>query len=341
MKTNHNWQFMTLLGALLFVCAISPLILQADEGMWTFDNFPSQKVEAKYGFAPSQAWLDHERASSLRVAFGCSASFISPQGLVMTNHHCVVDCVQQLSSAEKYFVESGFLAETVAEERECPAFELDQLVQIRNVTNEVQQAMAGKAGSAANAALHAKEAELQQSCGSDASTRCDVVSLYQGGVYDLYRYKRYTDVRLVFAPEMSVAQFGGDPDNFNFPRFDYDIGLVRAYEGGHPATTPDYLKWSANGSKDGDLVFVSGNPGGTSRQLTVSQLTFERDKALPSIVPSISEYRGLLERFETESAERRREANEELFFLENDFKVVYGRQGALLDSDFFGTKVSE
>jgi hypothetical protein len=341
MKTNHNLQFMGLLGVLLFVCAISPLLLEADEGMWTFDNFPSQKVEAKYGFAPSQAWLDHVRQSSLRIAFGCSASFISPDGLVMTNHHCVVDCVQQLSTAEKNLVESGFVAETAAEERECPAFELDQLTQIRNVTAEVQQAMAGKTGAAANAALHAKEAELEQSCGSDPSIRCDVVSLYEGGVYDLYRYKRYTDVRLVFAPEMSVAQFGGDPDNFNFPRFDYDIGLLRAYENGHAASSPDYLKWSANGSQDGELVFVSGNPGGTSRQLTVSQLAFERDKVLPLTIPSVAENRGLLERFVTESPERSREGNEDLFFIENTFKVVYGREEALLAPEFFGTKVRE
>jgi Peptidase S46 len=341
MKTNHKLQFMGSLAVLLFACAITPLILDADEGMWTFDNFPSKQVEAKYGFAPSQAWLDHVRESSLRIAAGCSASFISPQGLVMTNHHCVLDCVQQLSTEKHNFVENGFIAETPAEERACPAFELDQLMQIRDVTTEVQGAMAGKTGHEANVALHAKEAELQQSCGTDPSVRCDVVTLYEGGVYDLYRYKRYTDVRLVFAPEMSVAQFGGDPDNFNFPRFDYDIGLVRAYEDGHPASTPNYLKWSANGSKDGELVFVSGNPGGTSRQLTVSQLAFERDKTLPLTIPTISETRGMLERFVTESPERYREGDEVLFFIENSFKVYYGREGALLDPEFFATKVRE
>jgi hypothetical protein len=309
--------------------------------MWTFDNFPSHTVAAKYGFAPSQAWLDHVRASSLRIAAGCSASFISPQGLVMTNHHCVVDCVQELSTAEQNLVETGFTAQIPAEERKCPAFELDQLTQIRDVTAEVQQALAGKTGDVANAALHAKEAELEQSCGSDRTIRCDVVSLYEGGVYDLYRYKRFDDVRLVFAPEMSVAQFGGDPDNFNFPRFDYDIGLVRAYEGGHPAASPDYLKWSTNGSRDGDLVFVSGNPGGTSRELAVSELAFERDGHLPSVIPKISEYRGLLERFISESPERAREADEELFFRENTFKVQFGRQKALLDPQFFDTKVQQ
>jgi hypothetical protein len=341
MKTKFKMDFATLIAVLIVVCVASPLLLQADEGMWTFDNFPSHAVEAKYGFAPSQGWLDHVRLSSLRIAEGCSASFISPHGLVMTNHHCVLDCVQQLSTAQQNFVEKGFRATTPAEERKCPAFELDQLVEIRDVTADVQGAMAGKTGGAANAALHAKEAQLQQSCGSDPSTLCQVVSLYEGGVYDLYHYKRYTDVRLVFAPEMSVAQFGGDPDNFNFPRYDFDIGLVRAYEGGQPVSSPDYLKWSANGSTDGELVFVSGNPGGTSRQLTTTQLAFERDTNLPSVIPAVSEYRGLLERFVTESPERAREGDEDLFFDENTYKVVFGREQALLDPEFFDIKVRE
>ncbi|MFI5113564.1 MAG: S46 family peptidase [Terriglobales bacterium] len=312
--------------------------LQAEEGMWTFDNFPSKTVAAKYGFAGSQSWLDHVRAASLRIAGGCSASFISPQGLVMTNHHCVVDCVEQLSTPQQNLVETGFSAKTIAEERKCPAFELDQLVQIRDVTADIQGVLAGKTGDEANKALHAKEAELQQSCGSDPGVRCDVVSLYHGGVYDLYRYKRYTDVRLVFAPEFTAAQFGGDPDNFNFPRFDFDIGLLRAYEGDKPAASPDYLRWSANGSKDGDLVFVSGNPGGTSRELTVSQLAFERDTTFPLEIPELSEYRGQLEQFVNRGPEQAREANQDLFFIENDFKVFFGRQQALLDTQFLGGK---
>jgi hypothetical protein len=341
MTMNCRSAFATLLACLLVVCLASPLMLRADEGMWTFDNFPSKTVGTKYGFAPSQAWLDHVRASSLRIAGGCSASFISPQGLVMTNHHCVLECVQELSTAQQNFVVTGFSAQTVAEEKKCPAFELDQLTQIRDVTADVERALAGKTGDAANTALHAKEAELQQSCGSDPSVRCDVVSLYEGGVYDLYRYKRYSDVRLVFAPEMAVAQFGGDPDNFNFPRFDFDIGIVRAYEGDHPAASPDYLKWSDGGSKDGDLVFVSGNPGGTSRELTISQMEFERDALFPATMPDIAEYRGLLEQFATESPEKAREADEQVFFIANTFKAFFGRQQALMDSEFFGTKLKE
>jgi hypothetical protein len=331
----------TLVAGVSLVCLVFAQAAQAEEGMWTFDDFPSKTVGTKYGFTPSQDWLDHVRLSSLRIAGGCSASFISPEGLVMTNHHCVVGCVEQISTPEQNLEENGYSAKTPAEEKKCPDFELDQLVEIRDVSKDVQGAMAGKTGDEANKALHAKEAELQQSCGSDRSVRCDVVSLYHGGVYDLYRYKRYNDVRLVFAPEFSVAQFGGDPDNFNFPRFDYDIGVLRAYEGDKPAITKDYLHWSANGTKDGDLVFVSGNPGGTFRELTEAQLAFERDVLYPNRIPEISERRGELEAFIARGPQQAREASDDLFFLENGFKVYFGRQQALLDPQFFGTKVKE
>ena len=341
MMTSNLSKRAATLAALLAVCLMFTLVAQADEGMWTFDNFPSKTVGTKYGFTPSQDWLDHVRLSSLRIAGGCSASFISPQGLVMTNHHCVVDCVEQLSTPQQNFQENGYSAKTPAEEKKCPDFELDQLVEIRDVTKDVLDAMAGKTGDEANKALHAKEAELQQSCGPDKSVRCDVVSLYHGGIYDLYRYKRYYDVRLVFAPEFSVAQFGGDPDNFNFPRFDYDIGVLRAYEGDKPAVTKDYLHWSANGTKDGDLVFVSGNPGGTFRELTEAQLAFERDVLYPNRIPEVAERRGELEVFAARGPEQAREANDDLFFLENSYKVYFGRQQALLDPRFFANKVQE
>ncbi len=338
MKKDMQTKITISLMATLVVCLLITPLMRAEEGMWTFDNFPSKTVETKYGFTPTQAWLDHVRTASLRIAGGCSASFISPNGLVMTNHHCVVDCVEQLSTPQQNFVDTGFTAKTAAEERKCPDFELDQLVQIRDVTADVQGAIAGKTGDEANKALHAREAELQQSCGSDPGIRCDIVSLYHGGVYDLYRYKRYTDVRLVFAPEFSVAQFGGDPDNFNFPRFDFDIGLLRAYEGDKAAATPDYLRWSANGSKDGDLVFVSGNPGGTSRELTMSQMDFERDHFFPNVMPSLAEYRGQLEQFVLRGPEQAREAKEDLFFVENSFKALFGEQQALLDPQFMAVR---
>jgi len=337
----NNWNFLklaTLVAAILMVCLVLSHSMRADEGMWTFDNFPSKTVGEKHGFTPSQAWLDHVRLSSLRIAGGCSASFISPQGLVMTNHHCVVECVEQLSTPKQNFVDEGFAAKTQAEERQCPAFELDQLVEIRDVTKDVHGATEGKTGEEANKALRAKQAELQQSCGSDPGVRCDVVSLYHGGIYDLYRYKRYNDVRLVFAPEFGVAQFGGDPDNFNFPRFDFDIGLVRAYEGGKPVTSSEYLHWSSNGSKDGDLVFVPGNPGGTSRELTMSQMAFERDIVFPNILPALAETRGQLEQFITRGPEQAREANEQLFYIENGYKALFGRQQSLLDPEFMAVR---
>ncbi|HTD38611.1 MAG TPA: S46 family peptidase [Candidatus Limnocylindrales bacterium] len=312
----------------------------ADEGMWTFDNFPSAKVKQAYGFAPSRQWLDHVRLASLRLP-GCSGSFISGQGLVMTNHHCVANCVAQISTTQKNYSENGFYAQRPEDEVRCPNFEVNQLIGITDVTKTIETALAGKTGAAANAALREVSLREQQSCGNDPTIRCDVVGLYHGGVYDLYRYKHYDDVRLVFAPEFSVAQFGGDPDNFNFPRFDYDISLVRAYENGKPVTTPQYLAWSPNGSTAGELVFVPGNPGGTSRELTVAELAYERDYSLPEALAHSEEQRGILEEFMRRGPEQRREANEELFYLENGIKVVGGRRLSLVDPAFFASKVSQ
>jgi len=309
--------------------------------MWTFDNFPSAKVAAKYGFAPSRQWLDHVRLSSLRIAQGCSASFISPHGLVMTNYHCVAGCVEQLSTAQENLVATGFAAKTESDERTCPFFEIDQLVRISNVTAQVQRALSGKSGDAANVALRAIRAKFEEGCGSSPDVRCDFVPLYHGGVYDLYHYRRYHDVRLVFAPEFATGLFGGDPDNFNFPRYDFDLGLLRVYDRGKPVSNADYLHWSPNGSTRGELVFVSGNPGGTSRELTLSQLLFERRYSLPYQVAGIQEYRGQLAEFMQRGPEQAREAQETLFFIENAFKVIFGHQTALLDPEFFGEKVHE
>jgi Peptidase S46 len=325
------------LGAFMAVC--SPV--RADEGMWTFDAFPSAKVAAEYGFTPSAAFLDHIRKSSLRIAGGCSASFVSPQGLVMTNHHCAVDCVEQLSTPEKNYVDNGFYAKTNEDEPKCPGFELDRLDSIDDVTATIRAATAQKTGRALIDAMQGAEAKLSSSCGTSEAVRCDVVSLYRGGVYKLYHYGRFTDVRLAFAPEFGVAQFGGDPDNFNFPRYDFDVTFLRAYVDGKPATTPDYLQWSPSGSKAGDLVFVSGNPGSTQRLLTVSQLAYIRDHQLPRLLPELSEYRGLLEQYQTEGPEQLRQTKDALFFLENDYKAQYGQEAALLDPAFFATKVAQ
>jgi hypothetical protein len=314
---------------------------RADEGMWTFDAFPSAKVAAAYKFSPSQAWLDHVRKSSVRIAGGCSASFVSPTGLVMTNHHCAVECVEQLSTPTQNFVQTGFYAKRAADEVKCPGFELDRLDSIEDVTDRYNAATTGKSGRALIDARQAIDAELTGSCGKSEAIRCDVVSFYHGGIYKLYHYKRFTDVRLAFAPEFGVAQFGGDPDNFNFPRYDYDVSFLRAYENGAPAATPDYLHWSKNGSKAGDLAFVSGNPGSTQRLLTVSQLEYIRDIQNPRTLPQISELRGILEQYQTEGAEQTRETNETLFFIENYYKATFGEQQALQDPSFFATKVAE
>ena len=326
-------------AAILFSC--TPSFALADEGMWTFDNFPSAKVKQAYGVAPSAAFLDHVRKGALRIAGGCSASFVSPDGLVMTNHHCVLNCVAALSTAQKNYVENGFLAKTGEDEQKCPGFELNQLASITDITKTILAATAGKTGAAANAALRAASAKAQQSCGTDPAVRCDVVSLYHGGVYDLYHYKRYADVRLAFAPEFSVAQFGGDPDNFNFPRFDFDVGMLRAYENNKPASSPDYLRWSKNGSKAGELVFVAGNPGGTSRELTNAQLAYERDYGLPTTLTQLSELRGILEEFQNRGPEQAREAREILFYIENSYKADVGKRLALVDQAFYAKKVAE
>ncbi|HEX5317135.1 MAG TPA: S46 family peptidase, partial [Candidatus Kapabacteria bacterium] len=326
-------------GAVLLISGIPQL--HAEGGMWTFDNFPSKAVQEKYGFDPSQAWLDHVRTSSLRLAQGCSASLISPNALVMTNHHCVLDCAKQLSTAQHDFSQSGFSAQTQAEEKKCPDFELDQLMSIQDVTKEMQAATAGKTGDAANKAIHAEEAKLQDSCGTDPAILCEVVSLYHGGVYDLYHYKKYTDVRLVFAPEFAIGQFGGDPDNFNFPRYGFDLGLLRIYVNDKPLASPEYLHWSANGSKAGELVFISGDPGSTSRELTVSQLEYLRDSFFPHGMPTLAEYRGELEEFMARGPEQLREGKEDEFFLGNDFKEFLGEQQALLDHPFFATLVQD
>jgi hypothetical protein len=314
---------------------------RADEGMWTFDAFPSAKVAAAYGFAPSQAWLDHVRLSSARIAGGCSSSFVSPNGLVMTNHHCAVECVENLSTATQNYVQTGFYAKKQEDEVKCPGFELDRLDSVDDVTTEYNAATAGKSGRALILARQAEDAKLTGSCPKTEAVRCDVVSLYHGGIYKLYHYKRFTDVRLAFAPEFGVAQFGGDPDNFNFPRYDYDVSFLRAYEDGKPAATPEYLHWSKNGSHAGDLAFVAGNPGSTQRLLTVSQLEFIRDISDPRTLPQLSELRGLLEQYQTEGAEQARETNETLFYIENSYKAIYGEEQALLTPSFFATKVAE
>ncbi|MGA7355735.1 MAG: S46 family peptidase [Candidatus Cybelea sp.] len=326
------------IGTFVLLLVVS-LEARADEGFWTFDNFPTAKVAAKYHFTPSPAWLDHVRRASLRLtgSTGCSASFISRNGLIMTNHHCAVGCVSSLSTSAADYVKNGFYAKSRSDEVKCPGLEADQLLTISDVTQEHLAATKGKIGKAYTDATRAENAKLQRACVSDPALRCDVVSLYQGGVYDVYTYRRYRDVRLAFVPEYSVAQFGGDPDNFNFPRFDFDVALLRAYEKGQPASTPEYLHWSPHGSSAGQLVFVAGNPGRTTRGNTIAQLEYLRDIALPWYFGNLAELRGRLAEYAAQSPEAARRSKDLRFGIENEYKRQFGGLEALLDPAFFAS----
>jgi hypothetical protein len=324
-------------GALLIAHGV-----RADEGMWTFDNFPSSTVQARFGFGPDAAWLDHVRSSAVRLTTGCSASVVSKDGLVLTNHHCVVECEQTMSTGTQDFVTTGFLTHSRTEERHCPGMQAEILQQITDVTQRVQSAIAKggprdtiKSRDTATAAIE------DEACKGDATSRCEVVSLYQGGQYKLYKYRKYSDVRLVFAPEFAISFFGGDPDNFNFPRFCLDSAFVRLYENGAPAQMAAHLKWRRTAPAEGELVFVAGNPGSTSRLNTLSQLQMQRDWQIPVRQLVRSELRGRLIEYSHQGAEQRRTAGSTLFLLENSFKAFYGQQRALLDPVFFGRLVEE
>lgn len=327
--------------SLLAVCAaLGAGTAVADEGMWTYNNFPADKVAQKYGFKPDQAWLDKVRLSSARLAQGCSASFVSPDGLVMTNHHCAHSCIAQISSKAKDYVKDGFVAKSLADEVKCPELEVNQLTSISDVTARMNTATAGKSGADYIAAQKAEMAKITKECsGDDRGVRCDVVTLYKGGKYDLYKYKRYQDARLVFAPELAIAFFGGDPDNFNFPRYDLDVSFVRVYENGKPAQTTNYFPFAKTPTKAGDLTFVSGHPGHTSREYTVAELEFERDFSQPKRLLRIAEFRGQLTEFGKKGAEQKRISSSDLFYMENAYKARLGRQSALTDKAFFDSKV--
>ena len=318
-----------------------PVAATADEGMWTLNNFPSDRVGAKYGFSPTKAWLDDVRLASVRLAGGCSASFVSPDGLVMTNHHCSHSCIQQLSTPEKDYVAGGFWAKTAADEVRCPEIEVNQLTDITDVTTRVLGATEGLSGEAYTAAKKAVTATIEKECAVSDDVRCDVISLYHGGRYDLYKYGRFQDVRLVFAPELAIAFFGGDPDNFMFPRYDLDCSFLRVYKDGKPMKVDHYFKWSPSGATGGDLTFVSGHPGGTSRLLTVAELEYERDKALPDALLQLAELRGMLREFQERGPEQKRISTARLFGVENGFKGLRGRLEALQDKSLIARKMSE
>ncbi len=272
-----------LVGLLLlpWAAAQAPMA-RGDEGMWLFNQPPRKLLMEQYGFNPSEAWLEHLQKSAVRFNSGGSGSFVSAGGLVMTNHHVGADCLHKLSTADKDLVKLGFHARTPGEEIKCVDLELNVLMDIEDVTDRVNAAVTpGVDPAAAQQARRAMRNTIEKESLDKTGLRSDVVTLYQGGRYNLYRYKHYTDVRLVFAPEKDIAFFGGDPDNFEYPRYDLDICFFRVYENGKPITPPDYLRWSKAGAADEELVFVAGHPGRTDRLNTVAHLDFLRDKVFP------------------------------------------------------------
>ena len=325
--------------ALVFLTTVTlPLsIAKADEGMWTFDAFPTSGMRANYGWAPDQAWLDRVRSAAVRLTGGCSASFVSDAGLILTNHHCVATCVEQNSTADNNILKTGFTAHTREEEKKCAGQQAEVVTSIRDVTPQVKAAVGSANGEAAVKARSAIVAQLEKvGCPDTARTRCQVVSLYGGGQYKLYNYRKYSDVRLVWAPEAQAAQFGGDPDNFNFPRYSMDASFLRAYEDGKPVATPEHLEWSARAPVDGEATFVVGNPGSTQRLFTSEQLAFQRELVLPITVTTYSELRGRLIAAMESDPVKEREGVETLGGIENSLKVYIGRVKALNDPAFTG-----
>jgi hypothetical protein len=332
-------RFFSILLAFAFILST---LASADEGMWLYNAPPKDRIKANYGFELTQEWLDHIRLSSVRFNNGGSGSFVSADGLTFTNHHVGAGCVQQLSTQGRDYIKTGFYAKTQAEEAKCPNLELNQLVGIEDVTDEVNAGVkpemsAAEAGQAQRAAM----SQVEKNCATATGLRCDVVIFYSGQVYNLYQYKKYTDVRLVFAPEFDIAFFGGDPDNFTYPRYDLDVTFFRVYENGKPAHLDHYLQWSRTGAKDGDLVFVSGHPGNTGRLLTMAQLEFLRDMQYPSNLKLFQRRIALLQDFSKQSEENARVAKEDIFGLQNSQKAITGYESGLLDKAIMDAKAAD
>jgi hypothetical protein len=306
---------------------------QAEEGMWTFDNFPAERMRSELGWAPDQAWLDRAMAGTARLP-GCSASNVSANGLVLTNHHCVISCVTALSTDASNFITYGFGARNRAEERQCPNMSMQVLQGVSDVTERISVATAGAAAEGFARARDAEIARIEAEC-TQGAQRCEVVALYQGGRYALHRFKRFDDVRLVFAPEHGMAAFGGDADNFNFPRYALDFSLLRLYENGRPASTPNHLSMDFSPLEEGEIVLIAGNPGGTSRARTSAELVFERDFNLPWQLASLAEIRTRVAAYAAQGQNQSRIAASTLQTIGNAHTVLSGRRQALANAEAF------
>src|SRR5499427_8619177 len=334
-----------------FVCALVVALFSlqslqftalADEGMWPFNNIPREEIKKKYGFDVTDEWLKKVQLASVRFNNGGSGSFVSPNGLVLTNYHIVEDFVGELSSAQKDYAKEGFVARSQAEEMKIPNVELNELISIEDVTNRVNGVVTPGMSDADALAARRKEITAVEAESTKATgLRSDVITLYQGGQYNLYRYKKYTDVRLVFAPEFQAAFFGGDPDNFNFPRFNIDMALVRVYENGQPVHPESYLKWSTTGAKEGDLAFVIGNPGSTARLNTVAHLQDQRDTSIPIILRLLERRETMLKKYMAMGEEQTRRAQNELNSVQNSLKVYRGQLAGLKDKSLMDRKVRD
>jgi hypothetical protein len=312
----------------------------ADEGVWTFDSPPAKALQSGYGFTPSVEWLDALRLSAVRLGGG-SGSFVSANGLVLTNHHVAMDCLQALSTEADDRVKNGFHARTRTEELTCPGMELRRLESTEDVTERVRAAVKSIDDTLATAERNVAIARLENECKEKTGLRCEMVTLYRGAAYHLYRYKIWSDIRLVFAPEARLGDFGGDPDNFVFPRFDLDFSLMRVYENGDAIKPAHFLKWAKTGLKDGDLVFAAGHPGSTNRQLTVAQVVYDRDVRYPFMLASANRARKVLQEYSARSPESARRAAGSLIGTENWLKAMTGEYKALREPELMAAKTDE